>query len=224
MIEETTPGIVTKSDRRNIDSYFSTGIMQHFSDGETIINGIDEPRGAYLIKSGFVKSHSTSIEGHTNLLMIHASGEIIPLPWSLDGAYVTGLFYEAMGEVCIIKVSKDKLRIAMGNNTWLTQAILNQTVAVVALYTRRIQVLEFRSARGRIIAELLLLAERFGRMRGGKIVINVPITHQDISDSININRETASRALGVLFEEKLISQDDRLFVIPDIDKLKDQLE
>jgi CRP-like cAMP-binding protein len=209
---------------KSISSYFSDGVLMEFTSGETIVNGYDEPKGVYLIKKGFVKSYSTSHDGHANLLLIHEAGEIIPLPWSLDGIHVTGLFYETMGEVSVIRTSKDKLRNAMGNNMWLTQEILNQVVNVVAVYTQRIQILEFRSARGRVIAELLFFAGRFGKVNGNQVVINAPITHQDIADSINMNRETASRALELLIEEKLIGQVDHLFTILDHEKLKDELK
>ena len=209
---------------KSIASYFSDGKIMKFVTGDTIINGFDEPDGVYLIKQGFVKSHSTSADGHANLLLVLEAGEFMPLPWALDGFHVTGLFYEAMTDVTVIRSSKDKLRIAMGNNMWLTQEILNQAVNVIAIYTQRIQILEFRSARGRVIAEMLFFAERFGKQHGSEVLIEAPITHQDIADSINMNRETASRALEDLFDEKLVGQEDHLFTILDLEKLKAALE
>lgn len=151
-----------KTTDESIIAHFSNGLRMHFTPGETIINGIDEPEGVYLIKKGFVKAYSISHAGHGNLLLIHEAGEFIPLPWSLDGAHTTGLYYEAMTDVTILRASKDKLRIAMGHNAWLSQEILKQAVDIIIVYTKRIQTLEFRSARGRIISELLNLAERFG--------------------------------------------------------------
>jgi CRP-like cAMP-binding protein len=204
----------------SIDAHFSDGLLMHFAREETIIDGIDEPQGIYLIKSGFVKAYSISQDGHGNLLLIHEAGEFIPLPWALDGAHITGLYYEAMSDVTALRVSKDKLRTAMGNNTWLSQEILTQAVNIITIYTRRIQNLEFRSARGRIIAELIYLAERFGRVQGIEIIIDAPITHQDLADSINMSRETASRALELLFKEKLVGQKDHLFTVLDLPKLQ----
>jgi CRP-like cAMP-binding protein len=204
----------------SIVAHFNDGLLMHFSKEETIINGIDEPEGIYLIKKGFVKAYSVSWGGHANLLLIHEAGEFIPLPWALDGAHTTGLFYEAMTDVTVLRASKDKLRAAMGNNAWLAQEILKQTVNIITVYTQRIQTLEHRTARGRIIAELLYLADRFGKPRGTQILIDAPITHQDIADSINMNRETASRALEVLFKEGLIDQKDHLFSILNVPKLQ----
>jgi CRP/FNR family transcriptional regulator len=71
-----------------------------------------------------------------------------------------------------------------------------------------------------VIAELLYFAERFGKQQGSKIIINAPITHQDIADSINMTRETASRALGKLFDEGLVGQDEHLFTILDLPRLQ----
>lgn len=195
-------------------------MLIHFEKEETIINGYDEPDGVYLIKKGFVKAYSVSQDGHGNLLLIHQDGEFIPLPWALDGAHTTGLFYEAMTDVTVLRSSKDNLRTAMGKNSWLSQEILKQAVNIITVYTQRIQTLEFRSARGRIIAELIYLAERFGKHQGSEIIIQAPITHQDIADSINMSRETASRTLELLFEEKLMGQKNHLFVIRDIAKLQ----
>jgi CRP-like cAMP-binding protein len=208
---------------KSINSYFSDGTVMKFSSGETIVNGIDEPDGVFLIKEGYVKACSTSHDGHANLLLIHKAGEFIPLPWALDGIHLTGLSYESMSEVKLIRSSKDKLRGAMGHDAWLTQEILTQLVNVVAIYTQRIQSLEFRSARGRVIAEMLFFSERFGKHLGSEILIDAPLTHQDIADSINMNRETASRALEQLFDEGLIGQSEHLFTIKDPIKLKEAL-
>jgi CRP/FNR family transcriptional regulator len=214
-------GMPTKdTNDESIIAHFSDGLLIKFEKEETIINGIDEPDGVYLIKEGFVKAYSVSKAGHGNLLLIHEAGEFIPLPWALDGAHTTGLYYEAMTDVTVLRASKDKLRTAMGHNAWLSQEILKQAVNIIMVYTQRIQTLEFRSARGRIIAELLNLAERFGEGRGKEIFINAPITHQDIANSINMTRETASRALELLFEEGLVGQKDHLFTILDLPKLQ----
>jgi CRP-like cAMP-binding protein len=212
-----------KSNDESIIAHFSNGVLLRISKEETIINGYDEPDGVYLIKEGFVKSCSVSQDGHGNLLSIHEVGEFIPLPWALDGAHTTGLSYVAMTNVVMLRVPKDRLRTAMGTNTWLSQEVLRQAVNIITVYTQRIQTLEFRSARGRIVSELLSLAERFGKPHGAEVIIDVPITHQDLADSINMNRETASRAIEILIQERLISQDDHVLKVRNLSALQTAL-
>jgi len=212
-----------KTDDESIVAHFSDGSLLKFSKNEALIHAYEEPQGVYLIKSGFVKAYSISPTGNENLLLIHQAGDFIPLPWALDGAHTTGLRYEAMTDVSVLRASKDRLRLALGRNPWLSQQIMNQAVTMLSLYTQRIQTLEFRSARGRIISELIHLAERFGKNRAGEIFIDAPITHQDIADSINMTRETASRALELLFEEGLMGQDDHYLTVKDVDRLQSEL-
>jgi CRP/FNR family transcriptional regulator len=207
----------------SIIAYFSDGQHITYAKDETIVNGYDEPSGVYLIKEGFVKACSVSKDGHGDLLFIHQQGDFLPLPWALDGAHTTGLFYVAMTEVTVLRAPKNKLRVAMGSNSWLSQEILKQAVGIISSYTKRIQTLEFRTARGRVISELITLADRFGSNKGLGVVIVAPITHQDIADSINMTRETASRALEKLFEEGLISQDDHSFIIKNLENLQTAL-
>ena len=90
--------------------------------------------------------------------MVHDIGEFIALTWALDGSHTEALYYEAMSDVTVLKTSEEKLRSAMGDNTRLSQEILKQSVHIITIYSQRITALEFRTARGRIVAELLNLA------------------------------------------------------------------
>ena len=204
----------------SIIAYFSEGKLLHYKRDELIINGLYEPQGVYLIKEGYIKAYSVSRSGQMKILIIHEADELIPLPWALNGTYKTGLSYAAMNEVTILLASKDKLRTTMGNNSWLSQEVLKQAVNAIAIYTQRIQTLEFRSARERVIVEILHLAERFGEKYKKEVLINIPITHQYLADSINMSRETASRVLELLFKEGLMSQNEHLFTILDLRKLQ----
>lgn len=201
-------------------AHFSDALKTDFSKEQVIVDGHQDPDGVYLIKKGFVKAYSGARDGNGRLLLVHKPGEFIPLPWALGGEHIPGLFYQAMSKVSLLRTSKEALRKEMGNNSWLAQDILQQAVNIITIYTQRIQTLELRSARERIIAELLFLAKRFGKRSGAKIIIKAPLTHQDIADSVNVTRETASKALEGLFKEGLIAQEERQFEIYDFAKLQ----
>jgi CRP-like cAMP-binding protein len=206
-------------DSENIISHFNGGKVKQFSKGEVLVQGDEEPEGVYLIRVGYVKAYTISRTGQQNLLLIHGANEIMPLPWALDGVQKLGVFYEAMDDVTIISSSKDDLRAAMGSNTWLSEQILRQLVSTFTAYAQRIQSLEYRLPRERVIARLLDLASRFGKDTTHGIVIQAPITHQDIADSINMTRETASRALELLFYDELVAQNQHQFIILDDKKM-----
>ena len=204
-----------------IEHYLSGGVIKHYTKGDIIINGFDEPQCVFLIKKGFVKAYTITKAGQENLQLIHKAGEFIPLIWALDGAHKEGLFYQAMSDITVLETSKQQLRAVMTESTWVSQEILKQSVNIIIAYAQRIETLEFRTARERLIAELLNLSKKFGKTHGNQVLIDAPITQQDIADSINMTRETASLALGLLFEEGLVKQVDHLFTVRAVDKLED---
>ncbi len=214
---------INRSESESIVSHFKEGTPGVFAKGDILVEGDEEPSGVFFIQSGYVKAYSISQLGQQNLLLIHGAKEIMPLPWALDGPQKIGVFYEAMSRVKVLRTSKDNLRTTMGVNHWLTEQILRQLVNTFTVYAQRIQSLGYRLPRERVIACLLDLATRFGHSHAHHIVIEAPITHQDIADSINMTRETASRALNQLFEDGLLAQKDHLFIIKDEKKLKTEL-
>jgi CRP-like cAMP-binding protein len=211
------------SESESIVSHFHEGSEGTFLKGDVLVQGDEEPSGVFFIKTGYVKAYSISQQGQENLLLIHGANEIMPLPWALDGPQKIGVFYEAMSSVKVVRVPKHALRVAMGTNAWLTEQILRQLVNTFTVYAQRIQSLGYRLPRERVIACLLDLATRFGRTEGMQTIIEAPITHQDIADSINMTRETASRALEQLTKEGSLAQTDHFFVINDEQKLQAEL-
>lgn len=207
----------------SIDALFNEGTTKRYLKNEVIVHGDEEPSGVFFIIAGYVKAYSISRLGQQNLLLIQGEYEILPMPWALDGPQKVGIFYEALSDVTVKRTSKFALRAAMGSNPWLTEQILRQLVDAFTVYAQRIQNLGFRLPRERIIACLLDLSTRFGENHGRNALIKAPITHQDIADSTNMSRETASRAIEQLVKDKLIHQDNHYFVIDDETKLQTEL-
>jgi CRP-like cAMP-binding protein len=207
----------------SIDAHFHEGTTKHYLKNEVVVQGDEEPEGVFFILEGYVKAYSISQLGQQNLLLVQGAHEILPLPWALDGPQKVGIYYEAMSDLTLKRTSKAALRAAMGSDSWLTEQILRQLVDAFTVYAQRIQNLGFRLPRERVIACLLDLSSRFGERRNGDTVITAPLTHQDIADSSNMTRETASRAIELLMKDGLLRQEDHFFVISDEAKLQAEL-
>ena len=216
----------TSPDASNLESvtaHFLGGAQESFSKGDVIVQGDEQPAGVYLILTGYAKAYSISPLGQHNLLLIQGANEIMPLPWALDGAQKVGVYYEAMTTVKVLRSSKENLRSAMGSEPWLAEQMLRQLVSAFTVYAQRIQNLGYRLPRERVIACLLDLADRFGSYTSEGVAIEAPITHQDIADSINISRETASRVIEQLSRHGLLSQKNHMFIIVDDKSLRAEL-
>jgi CRP-like cAMP-binding protein len=75
-----------------------------------------------------------------------------------------------------------------------------------------------------LISSLLSLTKRHGKKYGKNIIIELPIGHKEIANSIAMTRETASRDLEKLTQKRIISQKCHFIVINDLKKLKRELK
>ncbi|MNP78877.1 Global nitrogen regulator [compost metagenome] len=67
-----------------------------------------------------------------------------------------------------------------------------------------------------------MLAEQHGQLSGQKIIIDLPMTHQEFANSIGTTRETANRLLNQLTKENLLEVDRKQIIIHDLQALKHQ--
>jgi CRP/FNR family transcriptional regulator len=67
---------------------------------------------------------------------------------------------------------------------------------------------------------LLKLAENNGKMKDGRLLIEIPMTHQDIANAIGTTRETVNRMLNQLRKEGIVATDRMGFVIHDLEALQ----
>jgi len=86
-----------------------------------------------------------------------------------------------------------------------------------------IEELSFTTVRSRLISVLLRLAQS-GRKTPAGIEIQLPPSNQELASQIGTVRELVSRNLSRLQAEELIHMDAKTVVIPDLQRLKAELE
>ena len=86
----------------------------------------------------------------------------------------------------------------------------------------RTKYLVFGNAYTKVISILLICAERFGKRKKSAVEIQVPLIHKDIALLVGISRETASRQLEKLRTKSLIDYHDKLLMIANAKKLKEE--
>lgn len=201
---------------------FETGKVRRFSKGEVIIQGGDQPPFVYYILRGFVKIYSINDEGEEYVHIVYKPGEIFPLIWPLKGAS-RKVFYEALNDNVLWAFEQEKLRARVQEDAQLAHAFLVQLSEQFLVYADRIDNLEYKRARERLVYRLLFLASRFGKFRGKEVVLEPVFSQQLIASSINLARESVSREFEKLQSEGLIGYNGRHIVIKDVEALSHQL-
>ncbi|HET9098466.1 MAG TPA: Crp/Fnr family transcriptional regulator [Candidatus Saccharimonadales bacterium] len=188
--------------------------------GQILAGNNEEPAGVYLIRRGYVKTYDITFQGESQIIAISGPGEIFPLYWALDKEY-RQLFYQAMTPIEFSVLSKPEFKDRYENDSELQKEIIELLLRAYKFSQQRIQNLEYKSPRERLAYRLLFLGKYFGHVRRDQLVIDMPLTYQDLADSLNITRDTANRASLELMKQGLIERLDHKVVIKDVDGMKE---
>lgn len=200
--------------------FFAKYKVLPFKKGQIILRDDSNPNGVYLIKKGNVRLYLNSEDGEELTALILKPEDIFPLRWLLNN--VDNIYnFEALTEVEIYNAPKDAfLEFLKTNNDILfdiTAALSFQYGALIY----RMQHIVFGNAHAKVASILLTCAKRFGAQVSNDLMIQIPLTHQDIATAAGITRETASIEMKKLEREGLIAYKGRSIVVQNLEALED---
>lgn len=202
-----------------ITDYFRNGRKRVYKKGEIILHAGDDPQGVYYIEQGLVKIYALTKEGTEHIHLFYGDGDFFPVLWIYRDT-VRNVYYEAMEETTIRLVSKDSFKAFVASNMDVALLLLEKVTGLFRVYAGRIDTLQYSNSYDRTATLLLSLAYRFGKPGEIGCVIDAPLTHHDIANSVNLSRETASRTMERLQRKGIISYDrNRRIIITDMQKL-----
>lgn len=208
---------------QKIRQLFTQGQPLAIEKGGVILGNSASPNGVYYIDTGYIKAYSISDDGDEYLHLIYGHGELFPLIWAYLGVITESLFYEAMTDCTLWRISKDVFNDFVQHNIDLSYALSLHLAHQFRIFSDRVDNLEYKKASQRIAYRLLFLASRFGTKQNGSVIIGAPITHDDFAHSINLARESVSREFERLAAQKIIKTTGHQLVIINIPALLDSL-
>ena len=207
------------SQEEGLLDFFSKFRTLHFRRGETIIRAGENPSGVFYLSKGYVRLYALSKDGQKFSLIIFKTGDIFPLTWSLANIK-TEYFVEAMTPCLIFRADKRSFVNLLKNQPQVYQEITEGILARLYGLLKRMEYMAFGNAYSKICSILLICADRFGVIDGAGILIQVPLTHEDIASLVGVTRETASIELKKLEVIGAIRKKKRLLQIAKIQLLK----
>ena len=206
----------------SLAKFFMTGRVAQVPKGGIVLRGDDENPDIYFVSKGFIKVYSINDEGEEYLHIIYKQGDIFPLIWAFKDRQ-RRVFYEALISSVLWKISKTKFLDHIKSNSGdVTYSLVEQLAEQFSVYADRLDNLQYRAAAERVVYRLLFLASRFGQKIGNSIIIDAPITHKLIAQSINLTRESVSREIEILTKAGLIDTQDGKILIKDVKKLSEE--
>lgn len=145
-------------------------------------------------------------------MIIFKPGDIFPVSWAIGDEPVS-YFVEAMTVAELWRVPRDQFLEFVRDKPEILMDLTRRMLVRLLGLMRRMEYLVFGNANNKVASILLICAERFGRREGGKVTIEVPLTHSDIASLVGLTRETASIEMKKLEKSGLIGYRGRLVTI-----------
>lgn len=182
-----------------------------------------EPREAvYFICSGSVKIFKVDEDGDEQVINLLKEGEMFPhIGFFDDGPYPASA--EVIQEATLLNIRLDDFERIILESPQIAMKLMRIMGRKMMALQQRLQELISDDVYERVVHNLLRLAEESGKQKGESVVIEMPITNQDLANMVGTSRESINRILNGLKREKLLKLGRKSITILDIRRLRDMV-
>ena len=213
------PGYMPESEALVEQFIQREGQLRSYKRHSLIYSAGDPATQVFLISSGEVKLSRYTPEGR-ELTLDHLSADTIFGETEVLMGKKRECQAVARTDLIVNSVDRETLLASLETDPKLCLWLSQQMAMRQARMESRLESLLFKSANGKVSQVLLKLAEQHGQKDGDGIMINYPITHQEIGNLIATTRETVSYAFMEFRQLGLISTRQRKTILHDIDGLR----
>jgi CRP/FNR family transcriptional regulator len=182
---------------KEIEKIMNNMIIKQFKKNETILYEEDTNEYMYIILSGKVKVIRTTEDGKEIILAIHHSGNFFGEMSLIDGK-TSPASVVATEDSLVSIISKNDFFSILFSQPKVMKSLLNILCARLRKSWDTIQLLNFNNAAQRTKMLFLMLSDEYGEKTSEGVILNIKLTHQDISDMTGLTRETVTRVIDKL--------------------------
>lgn len=215
-----TVGVATRSETAETLSagLRREGVVRRFQRGQALFGEGDRAERVFLVERGWVVLSCTAPGGREVVLGLRGPGEIVGELSSLDGEPRSATAVAAEDVEAIVAPASALIRGLQNVEA------ANELIRVLAARLRDAdrKRLEFAALDtfGRVAWRLLELSERFGRPVPEGLLVELPLSQDQLASWCGASREATVKALGSLRSLQCISTGRRSIVIRDPDALR----
>lgn len=199
-------------------------MVRHYRPDMFVFAEGEAAESFHFVLQGRVRVFRDTRDGHEQTLQVLHTGGLLAIVGFLDGMpYPASAQTMTAAEIGSIRnVDVARLTQSCGDLAW---GLLQQLARRLLWAQGRIYDLALRSATGRVVSALLQLAREHGQMDdGGKLTVDMPLTHREIGQLIGVSRETVTRTLRQLREAGALRWTEDGLLVVDPGELRPWLE
>lgn len=183
-------------------------MLKSFHKHDTILYEDDANNYMYIILDGMVKVVQITEDGREVVIAIHKSGDSFGEISMIDGkaAYASVI---AMQDTTVGLVRKDEFLNMLRMNPRIFENVLKIVCAKFRQTLYPVRISNIRSSLGKVKTLLTWLAGDYGKVKSDGVSLDIRLTHQIIADMTGLTRETVTRGMDKLRNERQIVLDGK---------------
>ena len=208
--------VLTAADR---EALAASARRRRFGRGQAIFHKDDPGESLFIIENGSVRIYLPSPQGAELNLALLGAGDFFGDLALLDGG-PRSAGATALQETETLVLDRAAL-------TAVLQSRPQSAMAVLAVVARRLREademaggLAFLDVGGRLAKKLLELTAAHGVQRPEGILLDLPLTQEELADMIGVTRESVNRHLSLFRRGGIIGSEGRRFLILDSEALR----
>jgi CRP/FNR family transcriptional regulator len=197
---------------------------------QQIIQSTEDREVVNIIISGYFRKYLITNDGSLGAMIIYGPEDIFPVTILYKKLFRQPLyhgqethFYETMGPAEVFTVDAEELVETIKQDPSLYPELLQEVGRHLDFCINSIENIALRNSEKRIAHMLVYFARKFGHETREGVEIEMPLTHQNIGEILNITRETVSTNIkGLRDRGLLVAKGNTVMVVPDLEKLEEE--
>ncbi|MGE5614498.1 MAG: Crp/Fnr family transcriptional regulator [Bacillota bacterium] len=178
-------------------------VQKRFEKDAFIIREGDIPRDFFIVNSGKIKVYSYSPEGREQIMYVLNKGDFFGAR-NLVRDKKAGFFAQAAEDTVLCTIDSQRFRGLLfkypAMSLKIMEVLCDRLERMESMFCR----ISPREVDSRVSMLLLELSQRFGRRENGAVLIELPMSREEMAGSIGVARETVSRKLALLKKDGII--------------------
>ncbi len=199
-------------------------LEKRFSKGELIFGPYEAEKRIFIVRTGQIEIFQLSPEGKKVIIDLLTPGNIFSnSPFSANPDVESHDFALARSKVVLCILQKSDFMEALYTRPRLAVSLIQEFSTKLSEADDRIRDLALSNIRIRLVSELIRLGRKFGIEFGGKIMLRIKFTHEELAAMTGATRETVTRVLAKLRQADVVSLNKSRNYVIDKEKAKEIL-
>jgi len=207
--------------KEQLNTFFSQYKKRVYPKGQIMVFAGDTSSSIYYIKSGKVSQYDITYRGDEVIVNILGPSAFFSMSWALSEVQ-NRYFYKAELETEVHIAPKEDVVAFIKKNPEITFDLLSRIYRGLDGVMARAVYLMSGTAKERVIHELILESKRFGESQSDGIY-DLAIGEKELAARAGLARETVSREVKSLKDDRIISIGQHSITINDLKSLESML-